>query len=358
MNKFFINEKIFSSIQTKQSEEAFSFHQSLENYSPTPLVKSNNLAREFNVDSIFIKDESQRFGMNAFKILGASYAIHKHLKEFPDTKIFCTATDGNHGRAVARSAKMNGKKAMIFMPEHTAKERIANIKKEDAEVIVVEGDYDCATEEAKTFAAKNSAALIQDSSWYGYEKIPRDIMLGYSTMMFELEEQIDLDKIDFVFLQCGVGTWAASVVLFFLNRKNSNTKFIIVEPREADCMLESVKQNSISKTKGTQKTIMAGLNCGTPALTAFEILRKHAHLFLTIEDDFTKLAMKKYYSEKIISGESGAAGLAALIALQTDTLFREAKDLLSLKQSSRILLFNTEGDTDKYNFRKIMNEKI
>lgn len=359
MNKFFINEKTFSSRQFSISDEAFSFHKSLKNYSPTPVYNSKNLAAELNVGSLFVKDESQRFGMNAFKILGASFAIHKYLKENSDTEIFCTATDGNHGRAVARSAKQHNKKAVVFMPRHTVEERIQNIKNENAEVVIVDGDYDEATEQAKRFAKEKNAALIQDSSWNGYEDIPINIMNGYTTMMFELEAQIELNEIDFVFLQCGVGTWAAAAILFFLNRKNKPVpKFIVVEPNEADCMLESVKQKRIAKTTGSQNTTMAGLNCGTPAAIAFEILQMHADLFLAIDDEFVIDAMKNIYRDenKIVSGESGAAGLAALIALQTDASLLQAKKLLSMNSNSKVLLFNTEGDTDKINFQKIINE--
>lgn len=361
MNKFLINEKTFSSRRFSTGDEAFRFHKSLENYSPTPTRNLNELAAELNVGSLFVKDESRRFGMNAFKILGASFAIHKYLNDNLDAEMFCTATDGNHGRAVARSAKLHNKKAVVFMPRHTVEERIQNIKNENAEVVIADGDYDLATERAKMFAKENNAALIQDSSWEGYEKIPADIMTGYQTMMFELEEQINLDEIDIVFLQCGVGTWAASVVNYFLNRKNNRApKFIIVEPAEADCMLESVKQKRIAKTSGDQKTIMAGLNCGTPATTAFEILQASADLFLAVDDEFVIDAMRKFYfgKEKIISGESGAAGLAALIALQTDASLSQAKNFLLMNGESKILLFNTEGDTDKNNFQKIINEKI
>lgn len=361
MNKFLINEKTFSSRSFAAGEEAFRFHKSLENYFPTPAQNLNELASDLNVGSLFVKDESQRFGMNAFKILGASFAIHKYIKDNPHTEIFCAATDGNHGRAVARSAKLSNKKAVVFVPRHTVEDRIQNIKNENAEVVIVDGDYDEAANQAIQFAKENNAALIQDSSWLGYEDIPADIMNGCLTMMFELDEQINLEEIDFVFLQCGVGTWAASAVLFFMNRINKRSpKFIVVEPTEADCMLESVKQKRIVKTKGSQKTIMAGLNCGTPATIAFEILRSRADLFLAIDDEFVIDAMRRFYfgKKKIISGESGAAGLAALIALQTDASLSQAKNFLSMNGKSKILIFNTEGDTDKINFQKIINEKI
>lgn len=359
MSKFLINSNASRNVDFTVDDNALNFHKGLKEYSSTPVKYLESISKELSIGSVIVKDESHRFGMNAFKILGASYAIHKYLKENPEARTFCTATDGNHGRAVARSARWFGKKAVIFMPQHTVEERVFNIQSEGAKVILVSGDYDLATKEAIIFSNEEDAVLIQDSSWEGYEKITRDIMSGYLTMMFELEDQIDLNKIEVVFLQCGVGTWAAAVVLYFLQRnKNRNTKFVIVEPQEADCMLESVKQKRVDKSKGSQKTIMAGLNCGTPALEAFKILKEHANIFLAINDDFVCDAMRKLYSDKITSGESGAAGLAALLAVQTDPSLLEVKRFLSLNEDSNVLLFNTEGDTDKQNFRKIINEQI
>ena len=346
-------------------DEIIEFHNTLEGYSPTPLILLQNLAHKLNIGNLFVKDESHRMGINAFKILGASYAMHKILKEREGDVTFCTATDGNHGRAVARAAKLSGKKAVVFVPDVTVKERAENIRKEGAEVIVVRGDYDATVEAAKKYADKNNALLIQDSSWGGYTEIPALIMAGYTTILRELETTLHMkDKpgFDIVILKSGVGSWAASAIWYYYNRYGANCpKIVPVEPAEADCCIESMRQGKLSVTKGSQKTIMAGLNCGTPSVIAMDILREGADLFITIPDYYAEKAMQTLYypetgDEQIVSGESGAAGLAGLIALLKEDELRTAREAIGLSDESRVLIFNTEGDTDRENFKKIINK--
>jgi diaminopropionate ammonia-lyase len=346
------------------SRSSIDYHKTLSAYKPTPLIKLNGLAEKLGVKEIFVKDESKRFGLNAFKCLGASYAINEYLKKNKGEFTFCTATDGNHGRAVAWASKIFNQKAVVFVPYHTVETRISTIKNEGAEVIVVNGDYDKTVEEAKEQSIKNGWILIQDSSWQSYTDVPMNIMRGYLTMFYELEEQFhknDEPKVDFIFLQAGVGSWAASAVVYYLNKHKTNLpKLILVEPYEADCVLESVKRGQISTSTKSQKTIMAGLNCGTPSLIAFNILKNGIDLFISIPDKYSEEAMRQfYYSEKddpqIFSGESGAAGLAGLLALLNDKDLEEVKKLIGMNKESGILLFNTEGDTDPVNFKNILN---
>ena len=215
---FFINNpsnKIEDSLTTNilQNSDAQVFHASLPNYEATPLVQLPNLAQKYNVGNIYIKDESYRLGLNAFKGLGASYAISEILKGNSGITTICTATDGNHGRAVAWSASLFGKKSVVFVPIGTTKQRIAAIEKEGAKVEIVDGDYDQTCAHAEKISKENSWELVQDTAWDGYEKIPAQIMAGYLTLFQELENSLHTagqSKIDIVFLQAGVGSFAAA----------------------------------------------------------------------------------------------------------------------------------------------------
>jgi diaminopropionate ammonia-lyase len=272
-----------------KNEDPLAYHSKLRRYEPTPLISLSRLAKSMGIKELYIKDESRRFRQNTFKTLGASFAIHKYLEANPGKHIFCTATDGNHGRSVAWAAKMNKQKAVIFVPVDTAVSRIKNIKKQRGNVIVVDGDYDATVAKARDEAERNGYILMQDTSWEGYTEIPTLITAGYKTMMMEMDELLHTPGeplIDFVFLQSGVGTWASSVVAYYRNRyPKKMPRIIAVEPIESDSLLESVRQDGVSKTKGSQQTLMSGLNCGTPSDLAWKILKEGVDLFLAIPDD-------------------------------------------------------------------------
>ena len=346
-----------------KNEDPLTYHSRIRRYEPTPLISLPRLAKSIGIKELFIKDESRRFRQNTFKTLGASYAIHKFLEANPGKHIFCTATDGNHGRSVAWAAKMNKQKAVIFVPSDTAISRIKNIRKQRGKVIMVDGDYDAAVEKAKEEAEKNGYVLIQDTSWEGYTEIPTLIATGYKTMMLELDELIHTPKeplIDHVFLQSGVGTWASSVVAYYRNRyPKSMPRIIAVEPLESDSLLESVRQDGVSKTKRSQQTLMSGLNCGTPSHVAWKILKDGVDLFLAIPDDFAIKAMQDLYfpfrnDTQIFAGESGAAGLGGLIALTHEESLEKVKRKIGLSRQSRVLIFNTEGVTDPDSFEDLI----
>jgi diaminopropionate ammonia-lyase len=343
------------------------YHSSIRNYKPTPLISLSRLAKNLNVRELYLKDESTRFRQSTFKTLGASYAIYRYLESSPGKHIFCTATDGNHGRSVAWAARRHKQKAVIYVPEHTARARIRNIKKQGARVVIVKGNYDATVHRAREDAEKNGYVLIQDTSWDGYTEIPSIIASGYKTMLQEMDVLLHSRSdpgIDFVFLQCGVGTWASSVVAYYRNRyPGCMPKFIIVEPLESDSMLESCRSQALTTTKGTQQTIMAGLNCGTASLQAWEILNAGADLFLAIPDDYAVKAMQYLYfpfknDPQIFAGESGAAGLGGLLALISDKSLEEVKEKIGLNERSRVLVFNTEGVTDPDNFEELISREI
>lgn len=348
-----------------EESDAMEFHRGLEIYKPTPLVELKSLAKEMGVGKIYLKDESFRFGLNAFKGLGASYAIHKILEKDPSVEIFCTATDGNHGRAVAWSAKIFGKESRIYVPRNTARSRIEAIEGEGAVVEEINGTYEETCAYAQIMSEGNGWKLVQDAANIDYEEIPAHIMAGYFTHFKELEDTLHVlpqAKVDLVFLQCGVGSWPASAAWYYVNRYGKNKpKLVAVEPVEAAGLLASFNAGERISPKGKLKTIMAGLNCGIPSTSAWDILKNTVDATMAIPDSFTIKAIRRlYYSKgddpRIISGESGAGGIAGFIALMTDPQFEGLKNSLKIDSSSRILFYSTEGATDPGNYQLILEE--
>ncbi len=347
-----------------KASDAITFHNSLKDYTPSAVHPLPNLAKDLGVKNIFIKDESSRFGLKAFKGLGTSYAVHQALQANQKIKTFCTATDGNHGKALAWSAKLANKNAVIIVPKHTTESRIRAIETENATVIRFDGNYDESCVYAEEQSKQDGWELIQDVAWDGYEEIPAQIMAGYLSMFKEMEDslhQLPTPEIDIVFLQAGVGSFASSAVWYYLNRYGEDKpKIVIVEPYEADGILESFKQVRLSSSPGKQKTIMAGLNCGLPSAIAWPILQSGVDAVIRIKDDFAKAAMNLLYHSKgddhaIIAGESGAAGLAGFLALQKESDFQPILNHLNINKNSNILFFNTEGDTDPEAFQTIIS---
>ncbi len=370
MNEFFINKPdntITPDLTTEilNKSDAIEYHKSLPVYKVTPVVSLPNLARKYGIGNIYVKDESHRFGLNAFKGLGASYAIHKVLEQNPDVGIFCTATDGNHGKAVAWAVRISGKKAVIFVPNDTTEDRIRAISNEGAEVIQTESNYDITCDIAVETSAKNGWQLVQDTALENYIEIPAQIMAGYLTMLKELEDSLNImpkPKADIVFLQAGVGSFAGSAIWYYLNRYGINRpKIVIVEPSEADGIIASFKANKRVGSECSFNTIMAGLNCGIPSLTAWDIIKSGADISMKVDDIFAEQAIRELYypqggDTRIIAGESGAAGLAGLIAIMKTSGFKPLIKELNISPESRILLFNTEGATDLKNFNKIISQ--
>ena len=323
------------------------------------------LAGKYGVGDIWIKDESHRFGLKSFKSLGVHYAVEMTLKQEKYVYELCTATDGNHGIAVARVARKRGLKCTVFVPEFTTRNRIEAIKKEGAEVFISRGNYEHACHEAIKWSIKNSRLLIQDNSSDNYIRIPAYIMAGYTTLLREMEDTLHLlpePQIDYVFIQAGVGSMAGATIWYYLNRYGAKRpKLIIIEPEEADGILESFRHDELRLSKGNSNTIMAGLNCGLPSPGAWEIIKNGADASLGISDKFTIMAMRALYYPtypdiRITSGESGSAGLAGFIALMTESKFRPLRKHLGINDQSRILLINTEGDTDPDIFRSIVGK--
>jgi len=365
-------------------DDLLDLHRSIPEYSSTSLVELPNLAKEFDIGSIYVKDESQRFGLKAFKALGSTYAVYRLIKELITSgKIsptsfysggvslhegeytFTTATDGNHGRGVAWTARLLKQSAVIYMPENTAPARIENIRSEGAEVIVVSGDYDAAVEQCRHDAEKYGRMLISDTSWSVYERIPRWIQYGYLTLFDEIASSLGTQvQPDVVIVPGGVGALAASAAIYYRGiERNERVKLVCVEPEDAACLLESAATSTGSPVtaSGDVNSIMAGLNCGTPSLISWPIIKSAYDYFIAIEDRHSELAMRTLYHSsgddpRIISGESGAASMAALLTIINDESLSVARDSLGLDENTRLLILNTEGDTDPENFRRIVND--
>ena len=371
MNEYFINNATDTIPSNTTStvirrSKALDYHQSLPAYQSTQLVSLPGLAKKYEVGNIYVKDESHRFGLNAFKGLGASYAIHKILEKQPDIATFCTATDGNHGRAVAWASRLAGKKAIVFVPKDTVESRVKAIEGEGAVVINTGLHYDETCEIARETSLKEGWQLVQDTAWKDYEEIPALIKAGYQTHFQELENEIHSfpsPKIDLVFLQAGVGSWAGSAIWYYLNRYGKNRpKIVVVEPYEAAGILASFEAGKRVSPNGTFKTIMAGLNCGIPSSSSWDIIKSGTDVIIKIKDEFAEQAIRTLFypngdDPRIVAGESGVGGLAGFIALMTKPDMQILRDTLGITQHTNILFYNTEGATDPINFNKIISLK-
>lgn len=370
------------------SDRPFAFHQSLPGYAATPLVSLKDLASQDGLGGIFVKDESKRFGLNAFKCLGSSFAVAAYIARlvglesllgtahgldfstlirFADKKVlgeltFMTATDGNHGRGLAWAARMLGHKAVVIVPKGTVQARIDNIRKEGAEVLVTDLTYDECVQLAADRATRENCVLVQDTSFEGYEEIPLRIMQGYTTIVHELVSQADASfEPTHVFLQAGVGSFAAAIAASLLSLWPRIT-IVIVEPASADCLYRTAREGktTLQKVDTPMTSMMAGLCCGTPSTQAWDILRRCASFYLTCEDDAYACGMRVYAhpvgnDTAIESGESGAVTLGVLHGLMQDDDKVELRKVLGLGSRSQVLLFNTEGATDPENYRKVLS---
>ncbi|MBN7573015.1 MAG: diaminopropionate ammonia-lyase [Clostridium beijerinckii] len=368
------------------ARKAQKFHSNFHNYSMTPLTELKNLASTLGVSNIYVKDESYRFGLNAFKVLGGSYAIGNYIAEklgqdidnLPYDKItsdevkkelgditFITATDGNHGRGVAWTANRLRQKSVVYMPKGSSLERLNNIKAEGADASITDMNYDEAVRFSNDLAEKNGWVMVQDTAWEGYEKIPTWIMQGYTTMAYEVYMQLQEMKEDMpthIFLQAGVGAFAGAVQGFFASVYGEKRPITtIVEPNKADCIYRTSEKNDgkLHFVTGDMDTIMAGLACGEPCRIGYEVLRDYSDNFVSCPDYVTAKGMRVMGNpvesdKKIISGESGAVTIGLIAEIFENKDLQWLKEELKLDENSRILCFSTEGNTDKESYRDIV----
>jgi diaminopropionate ammonia-lyase len=342
-------------------EAVLAFHRALPGYAPTPLHRLTELARSLGLRDLLVKDEGHRFGLKAFKSLGASWALERIRRAGVPLSTVASATEGNHGRGVAWAARQLGLNAVIFMTTKASPRRIEAIRREGAEVVILEGTY----EEAVRMCAERSAAegwqVVADVGYDGYMEIPLWITEGYSTILQEVKEQSSAlgRRPDVVIAQAGVGGFAAAVMEHF-GAETPRPRLAIIEPVEADPLLESAKspEGRPTTSTGRQNTVMGGLNCSEVSLTAWPVIRDRADLYFSVTDDFALEAMRRYAAPagndpRVVAGESGASGLAGLLALTSVDALRGAREALGLGPESTVLVFITEGDTDPDSWARI-----
>ena len=351
------------------------FHQRLPGYRPTPLRRLHALAAALGVGSVWLKDESERLGLPSYKILGASWATWSAvLGRHPDLPVNWTeldevrdwladkdplslvaATDGNHGRAVARMARWLGLGARILVPAGTVDARIAGIASEGAQVEVVDGSYDDAVVQAASLAG-DDVLVISDTAWPGYDEIPRRVIEGYSTIFWEIDDALgEVGRApDVVAVQVGVGALAAAAVRRYRAAAEPTTALVAVEPASAACAWESVASGHVVDVPGPHTSIMAGLNCGRSSPLALPLMQTGIDVFVAVGDELARDAMRRLADEKVVSGESGAAGLAGIVGLLGSDDGRAALDRIGWDDDTTVLLINTEGATDPGAYRSII----
>ena len=367
--------------------KAREFHRSFPQYKVTPLVKLDGMAKHLGIKGLLVKDESYRFGLNAFKVLGGSFAMAQYIaeqigKDVSETDYtyltsddlrwqfgqatFFTATDGNHGRGVAWAANKLGQKAVVLMPKGSAQSRFDNIAREGAKVTIEDVNYDECVRRANALANQTrNGVMVQDTAWEGYEKIPSWIMQGYGTMASEADEQLrahGFDQPTHIFIQAGVASLAGAVQGYFANRfAGCEPVVTVMEAQAADCLYQGAKaaDGAPRFVDGDLQTIMAGLACGEPNTISWDILKNHASFFVSCPDWVAAKGMRMLGAPvkgdpQIVSGESGAVGMGLISTLLTDPAYQDLKQAMGLDENSVVLMFSTEGDTDPENYQKIV----
>lgn len=362
---------------------------SMDGYEPTPLVSLSSLADHWGLQAIYVKDESKRFGLNAFKVLGGIHAIANvicqrlgvDLSEMtfqqmisPETReklgdlIFVTATDGNHGRGIAWAARQLGQKAVVFMPKGSSAYRLEMIRREGAEASITDMNYDDAVRHARDYAQVHGGIVVQDTAWEGYKEIPLWIMQGYAVIMEEISRQLEeMGELPptHVFLQAGVGSFAGAIQGYLAAKwGEQRPQTIVVEPDQAACYYRtaSIDDGMPHAVTGDMNTIMAGLACGEPNVLGWEILHRYTQTFVSCDDALAARGMRILAAPLkgdpvVVSGESGAVGMGVLAAIVGGHAGRDhLAAVFQMNAASRILIISTEGDTDPDQYRRIVWE--
>ena len=369
----------------RKARQVLGFHRTLTDYRPTHLVSLRRLARRWNIGKILVKDESTRFDLKAFKVLGGSYAVARMLcRQFDlpfaqadfnvltdgafgrrlGSMTLATATDGNHGRGVAWVAEQLGMQAVIYMPKGSAQSRVENIRSHNARVEVTDLNYDDTVRLAWKTARENGWQVIQDTVLEGYQDIPRWIMQGYTTMSAEAVAQMGESSLrpTHVFVQAGVGSFAAAMVAHMVQvYADRPPRFIVIEPTQAACLLASARagDGQPRAVRGELGIIMAGLACGEPSTLAWEILKEWVCCFIscgnaTAANGMRILANPIGEDARVEAGESGAVGIGLLDRLASHPDCEPLRKELKIGPQSTVLVFNTEGATDPANYQDVV----
>ncbi len=371
------------SVERAQESRAWLSNWSQLNGEATPLWNLPGIAEQLKVAEVWVKDESVRSGLGSFKALGAPVALMRLILRLSDdqsmtpkqlitggyqeqlqTVTVISATDGNHGRALAAAAQSVGCHCVIVLHANVSLEREQGIAAYGAKIVRIKGNYDESVEETARLAERNGWQVVSDTSYPGYEDVPRDVMQGYGTMAAELMEQTgdrpqQPGSFTHVVLQGGVGGLAAGFLSYlweFYGKARPN--FIIVEPEQADCLYQSALTGQAANATGSVDSVMAGLACGEASPLAWRFLRPAVDCFMTISDRDAITAMQLLATGcsedvPIVAGESGAAGIAGLTVLRNTA---ELSEVVGLNTDSRVLLINTEGDTAPNVYEALVGE--
>ncbi|MDH3662073.1 MAG: diaminopropionate ammonia-lyase [Alphaproteobacteria bacterium] len=348
-------------------EKPIDLHRRLPGYAATPLVEASALAETLGVGKAYIKDETSRFGLPSFKVLGASWATYSLLVErlgpMPDGPLshaglkawasplrpltLIAATDGNHGRAVARVARWFGLDARIYVPKFVSTARIRAIANEGADVIVVDGFYDASVDAALDASKRPGTLLISDTARASTDDVPKRVTAGYTTCFAEVDLQLAErgdQRIDVVAVQAGVGGLASACTHWArLTRKDCPPRVAVVEPEAAACVMTALAANEPVGVAADQLSEMNVLQCGTISLTAFDTLRAGVSCCLAVEDDWAKRAAFALRSSGVDTGLSGAAGMAGLMAALQGPMADAVRDHLGLTPDARVLVVASEA---------------
>ncbi|MGM8212301.1 diaminopropionate ammonia-lyase [Virgibacillus sp. W0430] len=379
------NDEELAPFSTEHITNVLQFQKSHSAYKETPYISLKELARYLKVADISVKDESKRFGLNAFKVMGGIYAVGKYLAQqlgkdisdlsFADLQLpevkeqlgeltFISATDGNHGKGIAWAARELGHKSVIYMPKGSSHSRLEAIRNEGAFSEVTNMNYDATVRMCADLADENGWILVQDTAWEGYDEVPLWIMQGYAGIAKEMID--DLERSDkqaptHLILQAGVGSFAAGIAAYFKEYyKDQCPTILVVEPNLADCYYRSFSSatGDMEVVTGHMNSIMAGLCCGEPNNRAFRILKQYASASFSCDDRIAALGMRVLGNpltgdKKIVSGESGAVPLGLLFALREEEDEQICAEL-GLDEQARIAIINTEGDTDYQHYLDIV----
>ena len=352
----FDRSKILKILNSDLLKDAYKTISKWQKYQPTPLESLNKLSKKLDLKNIFYKDESKRFGLKSFKALGGAYAVEKITKGRKDITV-STATAGNHGKSVAWGAKNMGLNCKIFISENVSETRAQEMRNLNAEVIRVKGNYEDSLNACKEESKKNNWEIIQDVAWPNYELVPKLTMAGYSTMIKEVSVQTN-EYITHIFLQAGVGGMAAGVIAGVANYFKKVPKIIIVEPENADCVMQSIENNAPTIVDIKKESIMGGMSCGEVSLVPWQILKNSVNNCVSVSDKFVSqtvamLADKRLSDISIEGGECSTPGVTSLISCCNN---EETKSTLEIDKSSNILLIGCEGSADIELYQKLLSE--
>ena len=354
----FSRKQVLKHLSKQFIDKAYNKISKWKGYSPTPLIKLNKLNKNLKLKNIFYKDESKRFHLKSFKALGGAYAVEDISKRKKNI-VISSATAGNHGRSVAWGAQRLGLECRIFVSQYVSETRVKEIEKFGATVTRVKGDYESSLNECIRQTKKNKWHIVQDVSNKNYKYVPQLTMAGYSIMIKEISKQTN-QYITHVFLQAGVGGMAAGSVAGIARYFKRIPKIIVVEPKEAACVLKSIEAKKMKKIKIKKESIMGGMSCNEMSLVPWNILNKSTNHCITIDDSkvsntVAMLAKSKFSNKKITGGECATPGIISLIAACNN---KKIKNLLELNEKSNVLVMGCEGNADATLYNKLLSQGL